>query len=83
MKPPMSGKIGMYSAARVNPSLSMPTGRIVKKARVLRIALRIRNQTIWLRRVADEYMFDEHPAISPPIASFTIGPSLLRIPGFS
>lgn len=34
-----------------------------------------------LRLSALVYIFDEQPAISPPIASFTIGPSLFNIPG--
>jgi len=42
----MTGNTGMYSAANDSPSLSMPTGMIVKKATELRIALKIRNQTI-------------------------------------
>lgn len=33
--------------------------------------------------VALVYMFDETPATSPPIASFVIGPSFLRMPGLA
>jgi hypothetical protein len=29
------------------------------------------------------YIFDETPATNPPIASFVIGPSFFRIPGFA
>lgn len=62
------------------PGRDIRTGKAVDD--VEEVIQRVRHACYFLFR-ARVYMFDETPAISPPTASFEIGPSFFKIPGLA